>query len=280
MNSFVDLTAMMAACRASCGTVYLVGAGPGDPELLTLRAARLLAGADVVVYDHLVSPEVLRLVGEQARRIYVGKERAKHTLAQENINTLLVRLAREHACVVRLKGGDPFVFGRGGEELQVLAAEGVPFEVVPGVTAGCGVAAYAGIPLTHRDYAQSCLFITGHLKDGSCELDWPAIARRRQTVVIYMGLAGLATICERLVAHGLPTDWPAAVVEQGTLLDQRVVAATLATLPQAVEEAGLQSPCLTIVGEVVRLREQLAWFEPRSGFMATTETRPLAAAGA
>ncbi|MCC2632639.1 MAG: uroporphyrin-III C-methyltransferase [Ramlibacter sp.] len=268
MNSFVDLKSMLSASRASCGTVYLVGAGPGDPDLLTLRAARLLAQADAVVYDHLVGADVLELVAPHAQRIYVGKERAKHTLQQEGINTLLVRLAREHACVVRLKGGDPFVFGRGGEELQVLAAEGVPFEVVPGVTAGCGVAAYAGIPLTHRDYAQSCLFVTGHLKDGSCDLDWPAIARRRQTVVIYMGLAGLATICERLIAHG------------GTLVDQRVVTATLATLAEAVDAAGLESPCLTIVGEVVRLRDQLAWFEPRAGVAATTETRPLVAAGA
>lgn len=261
MNSFVDLGAMMAACRAGCGTVYLVGAGPGDPDLLTVRAARLLARADVVVYDHLVGPGVLDLVGPRAQRIYAGKERAQHTLRQDDINTLLARLAREHACVVRLKGGDPFVFGRGGEELQVLAAEGVPFEVVPGITAGCGVAAYAGIPLTHRDYAQACLFVTGHLKDGSCDLDWPALARRRQTVVIYMGLAGLATICERLVAHGLPPDWPAAVVEQGTLAGQRVVTATLATLAGAVESAGLASPCLTIVGEVVGLRDQLAWFD-------------------
>lgn len=280
MNAFVDLGALMAASRGACGTVYLVGAGPGDPELLTLRAARLLAQADVVVYDHLVGPDVLDLVHPHAQRIYVGKERAKHTLAQEEINGLLARLAREHACVVRLKGGDPFVFGRGGEELQVLAQQGVPFEVVPGVTAGCGVAAYAGIPLTHREYAQSCLFVTGHLKDGSCDLDWPAIARRRQTVVIYMGLAGLATICERLIAHGLPPDWPAAVVQQGTLLEQRVVTATLATLAGEVERAGLESPCLTIVGEVVRLRDQLAWFEPRAGLALGTETRPLAAAGA
>jgi uroporphyrin-III C-methyltransferase len=260
MNSFVDIPAMMAACRSGCGTVYLVGAGPGDPELLTLRAARLLAQADVVVHDHLVGPGVMELVGPDAERIYVGKERSHHSMDQRDINALLVRLAREGRTVVRLKGGDPFVFGRGGEELQVLAAEGVPFEVVPGVTAACGVASYAGIPLTHRDCAQSCMFVTGHLKDGSCELDWPALARPRQTVVIYMGLSGLATICLQLVAHGLPADWPAAVVAQGTLPSQQVVCATLGTLATEVARAGLQSPCLTIVGEVVRLRDELAWF--------------------
>lgn len=281
MNSFVDLKAMMAAC-GSGGTVYLVGAGPGDADLLTLRAARLLAHADAIVYDHLVGPDVLALVNPHAEKVYVGKERNSHTLAQRDINMLLVRLAREHRCVVRLKGGDPFVFGRGGEELQVLAAEGVRFEVVPGITAACGVSAYAGIPLTHRDHAQSCVFVTGHLKDGSCDLDWPALARPRQTVVIYMGLAGLAHICERLVEHGLLRDWPAAVVEHGTLLEQRVVAGTLATLPALVDAAGLQSPCLTIVGEVVRLREQLAWFEPKSDLSvpfipSTQEPRSLAA---
>ena len=264
MNSFVDLNQMLAAGRAAgfatSGRVWLVGAGPGDPDLLTLRAARLLEQADVVVYDHLVGAGVLALIGMQAERIYVGKERCRHSMAQADINALLVRLAREGRNVVRLKGGDPFIFGRGGEELQVLAAQGVPFDVVPGVTAACGVAAYAGIPLTHRDYAQHCTFVTGHLKDGTCALDWPALVRPRQTVVIYMGLLVLPTVCAQLIAHGLPPNWPAAVVAQGTLESQRTVCATLATLAEAVAREGLQSPCLTIVGEVVRLHGELAWF--------------------
>ncbi len=277
MNSFVDMPSLMAACRAACGTVHLVGAGPGDPELLTLRAARLLERADVVVLDHLVGPGVLELIGAQAERIYVGKERNHHSMAQQDINRLLVRLARQGRSVVRLKGGDPFVFGRGGEELQALAAEGVPFEVVPGVTAACGVASYAGIPLTHRDFAHSCTFVTGHLKDGSCDLDWPMLSRPRQTVVIYMGLGGLAEICAQLVAHGAPATLPAAVVQQGTLAQQRVVAATLDDLPARVLEAGLKSPCLVIVGEVVRLREQLAWFEPAGAVAPAEATADMAA---
>jgi uroporphyrin-III C-methyltransferase len=272
MNSFVDMNALLARCGSPTGRVALVGAGPGDPELLTLRAARLLAQADVVVHDHLVGPGVLALIGAGAQRIYVGKERCRHSMPQDDINRLLVQLAREGRHVVRLKGGDPFIFGRGGEELQALAAEGVSFEVVPGVTAACGVASHAGIPLTHRDFAQSCTFVTGHLKDGSCELDWPALARPRQTVVIYMGLSGLPTICAQLIAHGLPAHWPAAVVAQGTLPTQRVVCATLATLAAEVESEGLQSPCLTIVGEVVRLRDELAWFTSPGATVRAVET--------
>ncbi len=242
------------------GKVYLVGAGPGDPELLTVKAARLLASADVVVIDHLVSPPVLALIGPQAERIHAGKQRNHHTLRQHEINALLVTLARQGRQVVRLKGGDPFVFGRGGEEMQELVAAGIEFEVVPGITAACGVSAYAGIPLTHRDHAQSCTLVTGHLKDGSAELDWAGLARPRQTVVIYMGLTALAQICSKLIEHGLAPTHPAAVVQQGTTAAQRVVTGTLADLPQRVAEAGLESPCLTIVGEVVKLRAMLDWY--------------------
>ncbi len=260
MNALVDLPAVMAACARAEGIVYLVGAGPGDPELLTLRAARLLREADVVVHDHLVGEGVMALVGPHAERVYVGKQRERHSMPQADINELLVQQARLGRRVVRLKGGDPFVFGRGGEELQVLARAGVRFQVVPGITAACGVASHAGIPLTHRDHAQSCTFVTGHLKDGSCDLDWAALARPRQTVVIYMGLSGLDEICRQLMAHGLGPDWPAAVVSDGTLPSQQVVSATLSTLSAEVAQSGLRSPCLTIVGEVVRLRPALDWF--------------------
>ena len=243
------------------GTVYLVGAGPGDPELLTLRAARLLGAADVVVYDNLVSPAVLDLANAAAERIYAGKERGNHTLPQDQLNELLVRQAQRNRIVVRLKGGDPYIFGRGGEEVETLEAAGVPFEVVPGITAAAGVAAYAGIPLTHRRFASACVFAAGYLKDGSIDLDWEGLARRRQTIVIYMGLHGLKVLSEKLIAHGLPGETPAAIVQQGTTPQQRVVTGTLVTLPGLAEAARLKPPTLIIVGQVVQLREKLSWFE-------------------
>ena len=244
------------------GTVYLVGAGPGDPDLLTFRALRLMQQADVVVYDRLVSQEVLALVRRDADRIYAGKERANHALPQEDINHLLVRLAREGKRVVRLKGGDPFIFGRGGEEIETLAAEGVTFQVVPGITAAAGCASYAGIPLTHRDYAQSVVFVTGHLQDGSINLNWDAIIQPKQTIVFYMGLHGVAEICHKLIEHGMAATTPAALVQQGTTRHQRVLGGTLADLPQIVEQGKVKAPTLIIVGDVVQLREKLAWFEP------------------
>lgn len=245
------------------GFVYLVGAGPGDPDLLTVKAARILAEVDVLVYDQLVSPAILALVPTSAERIYAGKERGNHTLPQEQINDLLVRLAREGRRVVRLKGGDPYTFGRGGEEVLTLRENGVGFEVVPGITAAVGVAAYSGIPLTHRDHAQACVFVTGHLKDGTMNLDWPGLARKRQTVVIYMGLHGLSHLCTKLREHGLPDDWPAAIVQKGTSPEQRTITGTLLNLPSLAEAAKLKPPTLIIVGEVVRLHEQLAWFVER-----------------
>ena len=247
------------------------GAGPGDPELLTLRAVRLLEKADVVVYDHLVSSAVLDFVPQTAERIYAGKRRNEHTMRQEQINALLVKLALAGKQVVRLKGGDPFIFGRGGEELQTLAAQGVAFEVVPGVTAASGVSSYAGIPLTHRDYAQSCIFVTGHLKDGTADLDWPSLVRPRQTVVIYMGLGGLPEICRQMMLHGASPNLPIAVVQDGSISTQKVVTGTLADMPERVALAKLKSPCLTLIGDVVKLHDSLAWFSPKGNSVVEKE---------
>jgi uroporphyrin-III C-methyltransferase/precorrin-2 dehydrogenase/sirohydrochlorin ferrochelatase len=249
-----------AAVSEDRGEVYLVGAGPGDPDLLTFRALRLLQQADVIVYDRLVSQEILDMARRDADLVYVGKERDKHTLPQEDINLLLARVAKKGKRVLRLKGGDPFIFGRGGEEIETLMQEGVNFQIVPGITAAAGAASYAGIPLTHRDYAQSVTFVTGHLKDGTMNLNWPMLAQPHQTLVVYMGLLGVKTLCAKLVEHGRSADTPMALVQKATTREQKVVIGTLGTMPELVDKTRIKPPTLIIVGEVVSLHEKLSWF--------------------
>jgi len=236
-----------------------VGAGPGDPELLTLKAWRLIQSADVILYDRLVSPEILSLIPDNVEMVHVGKQRSNHTLPQDQINQRLVDLAREGHKVVRLKGGDPFIFGRGGEEIETLAAAGVRFQVVPGITAASGCAAYAGIPLTHRDHAQSVRFITGHLKNDTCDLPWSDFVQNNQTLVFYMGLVGLPIICRQLIGHGMTPDMPVALVSKGTTAEQKVVVGTLSDIVAKVESSGVQAPTLVIIGQVVGLRSRLDW---------------------
>lgn len=245
--------------NTSEGEVALVGAGPGDPELLTIRAWRLITSAEVVLFDRLVSPEILALAPDTAEMIHVGKKRSDHTLPQDQINQRLVDLARQGRKVVRLKGGDPFVFGRGGEEIETLARAGVRFQVVPGVTAASGCAAYAGIPLTHRDYAQSVRFVTGHLKDNTCDLPWKDFVQNNQTLVFYMGLVGFPNICRQLVAHGMSENMPVALVSKGTTARQRIVTGNLGNMVEKVEAEGVEPPTLVIIGQVVALREKLDW---------------------
>lgn len=244
------------------GEVYLVGGGPGDPDLLTFRALRLMQQADVVVYDRLISPAVLALVRREAEHIYVGKKTKDHTLPQQDINALLARLAKEGKKVLRLKGGDPFIFGRGGEEVETLLAEGIPFQVVPGITAALGASSYAGIPLTHRDYAQSCVFVTGHLKDDSVDLNWTVLVQPQQTVVVYMGLRTLEIFCHEMIAHGCPPERPAALVQKATTADQKALISTVASLPEQVKQAEIHLQSVIIVGDVVKLHHQLSWFVP------------------
>ncbi len=247
------------------GEVYLVGGGPGDPDLLTFRALRLMQQADVVLYDRLVAPAIVDLARKDADRIYVGKQRDQHVLPQDEINQLLIKLAKEGKRVLRLKGGDPFIFGRGGEEIETLSSEGIPFQVVPGITAAAGCASYAGIPLTHRDHAHSCIFVTGHLKDGSMDLNWDALVQPRQTIAVYMGTHGIDVLCAELIARGMSADTPAAIIQQATTQHQRVYVSTLSNLHEIPQQHEIKPPSMIIVGEVVRLHEKLAWFEPLDG---------------
>jgi len=249
--------------RGRIGEVYLVGAGPGDPDLLTFRALRLMQRADVVVYDRLVGKDILDLMRRDAERIYVGKLPKQHTMEQEDISQLLVNLALEGKRVLRLKGGDPFIFGRGGEEIEKLAAHDIPFQVVPGVTAAAGCAAYSGIPLTHRDHAQSCMFVTAHGKEGVLGLDWDVLIRPQQTVAVYMGLSNLGFLSDEIVQRGLSPDTPAAIIDNGTRENQRVIVGTVTDLVDKAKEADLKGPSIIIIGSVVTLHERLEWFSKR-----------------
>ena len=244
------------------GEVYLVGAGPGDPELLSFKALRLMQKADIVIYDRLVSRPIMNLIRQDAEKIYVGKQRADHAMPQENINQLLARLALEGKKVLRLKGGDPFIFGRGGEEIESLIKDDIPFQIVPGITAASGCASYAGIPLTHRDYSQACIFVTGHLRDGTVNLNWEMLAHEKQTLIFYMGMHGSKIICEELIKHGLSNETPAALIVKGTTEDQEVIIGNLKNMPEIIMERKIVPPTLLIIGDVVKLHNKLKWFNP------------------
>lgn len=254
-----DLDDVRNGRHSDKGEVYLVGAGPGDPDLLTFRALRLMQRADVVLYDRLVNEDILALVRRDAERINVGKLPQNHTMAQEDISDLMARLALEGNRVLRLKGGDPFIFGRGGEEIETLMAHGVDFQVVPGITAAAGCGAYAGIPLTHRDHAQACLFVTAHGRDGVLDLDWDVLCRKGQTVAVYMGLSNLTTLSDGFARHGIDMDTPVAVIENGTRDNQIVVTGTLESIDGDVKDAGLKGPAIILIGSVVTLRDKLNW---------------------
>ena len=242
------------------GEIYLVGAGPGDPDLLTIKALRLMQQADVVVYDRLVSDSIHHLLRPGIEKIYAGKQPSQHAMSQEEINQLLVKLAKQGKKVLRLKGGDPFVFGRGGEEIETLLEEGIPFQIVPGITAALGCAAYSGIPLTHRDYAQSCIFVTGHRKEGTVNLNWNLLTQPNQTLIFYMGLLGLEHICASLIEHGMSPDTPIALIMHGTLADQKVIVSDLNNIATEVQSEEIKPPTLLIVGKVVELYNKLQWY--------------------
>lgn len=251
-----------ADSTAPQGEVYLVGAGPGDPDLLTFKALRLMQQADIIIYDRLVSHAILNMARRDAELVYVGKVKDDHSVPQDQINQLLVDLAKEGKRVCRLKGGDPFIFGRGGEEIDRLAQASINFQVVPGITAASGCASYSGIPLTHRDYAQSVIFITGHLKDGTLDINWQPLVQENQTIVFYMGLTAINEIRTQLIKHGMDENMPAALVEQGTTRNQQVHRGTISTLPDIVNESNVRAPTLIIIGKVVELRDKLDWYEP------------------
>ncbi|MFQ5623838.1 MAG: siroheme synthase CysG [Paracoccaceae bacterium] len=263
------------AARAT-GEIYLVGAGPGAPDLLTFRALRLMQRADVVLYDRLVGDGIIDLVRREAERIYVGKLPKQHTMSQDDISRLMVRLAKEGKRVLRLKGGDPFIFGRGGEEIEMLAEHGIPFQVVPGITAASGCSTHAGIPLTHRNHAQSCVFVTAHGKDGVLDLDWEVLVRPSQTVVVYMGLANLASLCDEFIAHGANAETPAALVDNGTRESQRVVVGTVRSLHRKAQQAGVTGPAIIIIGDVVRLHDDLKWHSYRPAEHSGMRIAPVA----
>ena len=245
---------------ANQGEVYLVGAGPGDPDLLTFKALRLMQQADIALYDRLVHPSIVDLIRRDATKIYVGKERDNHVVRQEEINELLVKYAKEGKKVLRLKGGDPFIFGRGGEEIETLADEKIAFQVVPGITSASGCSTYSGIPLTHRDYAQSCIFVTGHLKKGKLELDWEKLIQENQTIVFYMGLVSIDIICEQLIQHGLSELTPCALIQQGTTNTQKEYISILKDMPTVVKTKKPKAPTIFIIGGVVTLRDKLKWY--------------------
>ena len=245
---------------ANQGEVYLVGAGPGDPDLLTFRALRLMQQADIALYDRLVHPSIVDLIRRDATKIYVGKERDNHVVRQEEINQLLVKYAKQGKKVLRLKGGDPFIFGRGGEEIETLADEKISFQVVPGITSASGCSTYSGIPLTHRDYAQSCVFVTGHLKKGKLDLNWEKLTQPNQTIVFYMGLVSIDIICTQLINNGLDAETPCALVQQGTTNTQKEYISSLKDMPDLVKLKKPKAPTIFIIGGVVKLRDKLKWY--------------------